>query len=392
MAWDTTTLDSIDVFPVPPRWILVRVTTTAGEIGWGEAIVPKRLDSVTAAIHELGRVLIGSDANRIEEIAQRCRQGAFFRGGPILSTATAGIEHALWDIKARRLGVPVWELLGGQVRDWIKVYAWIGGDRPHDVVETAKARVRQGFSVVKMNATAEFDQIETVAAVDTVLARVAALREEFGGSIDIALDFHGRVHRSMVGPLLRELEQFRLLWVEEPAAPGMDALLPEICRAAGSTRIATGERLASRWEFRDLLRDGAVDILQPDVSLTGLFELEKISRMAECYDIPVIPHCPNGPLSLAASVQVASCCANIPLLEQSLGLHYNTGYQGAAAAEMHDYLVDPAPLTPVDGHLPVPAQPGLGIEIDTTAVSARGIEQVLPDVNWRLPDGRLTEW
>lgn len=385
-------LSTIEVFPVPPRWLLVRVSTAAGETGWGEAIVPKRAESVRAAIGEFARVLAGADTDRIVEIAQRCRQGAFFRGGPVLATAAAAIDQALWDIKSRRLGVPVWELLGGRVRDRMKVYAWIGGDRPDDVVRSAKARVAQGYSVVKMNATAEFDHIETVSAVDTVVARIAALRDEFGDELDIALDFHGRVHRGMVRPLLRELEQYRLLWIEEPVAPGHDALLPDIRRAAGSTRIATGERLTSRWDFRDLLRHAAVDILQPDVSLTGLFELEKICRMAECYDVPVVPHCPNGPVSLAATVQVASCCSNVPLLEQSLGLHYNTGYHGAAAAEIHDYLLDPAPLTPEAGYLRVPTGPGLGIELDTAAVTSATTHHVLPDVEWRLPDGRLAEW
>jgi galactonate dehydratase len=385
-------LRAIDVLPVPPRWILIRVTGDDGSVGWGEAIVPKRTESVRAAVGELARVLDGADLDRIEDIVQRCRQGAFFRGGPILATATAAIEHALWDLKARRLGIPAWEMLGGRVRDRVKTYAWIGGDRPDNVVEMARQRIAQGYSVVKMNATDEFDRIEGTAAIDAVVARVAALREEFGCGLDIALDFHGRVHRSMVRPLLRELEQFRLLWVEEPVAPGYETLLKDICRDAGSTRIATGERLTSRWEFRDLLQHGAVDILQPDVSLTGLFELEKICRMAECYDIPVIPHCPNGPVSLAASLQVASCCANVPILEQSLGLHYNTGYAGATAAEMHDYLTDPAPLTPVDGYLPVPTGPGLGIDIDADAVAARRHDHVLPDMQWRLADGRLAEW
>ncbi|WP_020496013.1 galactonate dehydratase [Sciscionella marina] len=382
------TITGIAVYPVRPRWILVRVDTERSS-GWGEAIVPKRVASVRAAVGELGRVLHGADENRIEEIATRCRQGAFFRGGPVLSTAAAAIEQALWDIKARRFGVPVWELLGGRVRDRVRVYAWIGGDRPGEVVEAARLRLEQGFSVVKMNATAEFDQIETTAAADEVIARVAALREAFGTRLDLALDFHGRVHRPMLRPLLRELEPYRLLWVEEPLAPGHDSLLGDL-RAA--TRIATGERLCSRWEFRELLHGGAVDILQPDVSLTGLFELEKICRMAECYDVPVIPHCPNGPVSLAASLQVAGCCAGIPMLEQSLGLHYNTGYAGAGSAEPQDYLRDPGPLRPVDGYLPVPEGPGLGIELDPGALERGHTEHVIPDPQWRLPDGRLTEW
>lgn len=385
-------IDEIRSFTVAPRWILVRVTTRGGASGWGEAIVPKRRATVCAAIDELDRVLRGADERRIEEIGRRAREGAFFRDGSVLATAAAGVEHALWDIKARSLGVGVHELLGGPVRDSVRVYAWIAGDRPGDVVEHARTRVGQGFGVVKMNATAELDHLATPAAVDQVVARVGALRDAFGTGLDIALDFHGRVHRSMVAPLLRELEQFRLLWVEEPAAPGLDALLPDICRAKGSTRIATGERCTTRHEFRDLLTGGAVDVLQPDVSLTGLFELEKICRMAEAFDVPVVPHCPNGPVSLAASLQVASCCGNVPLLEQSFGLHYNTGFAGLGAAEMHDYLTEPGPLLPVAGHLRVPEGPGLGIELDTDTVAARNDAWTLPDPDWRLQDGRLADW
>lgn len=385
-------IDEIRSVTVAPRWILVRVRTSDGVTGWGEAIVPKRARAVCAAVAELDRVLHGADERRIEELWHRAREGAFFRDGSVLATAAAGVEHALWDIKARRLGVPVHDLLGGPVRDRVRVYAWIAGDRPGDVVDQARTRVGQGFGAVKMNATAEFDLLESPAAVDEVVARVGALRDEFGTELDIALDFHGRVHRSMVAPLLRELEQFRLLWVEEPVAPGLDALLPDICRAKGATRIATGERCTTRREFRELLTGGVVDVLQPDVSLTGLFELEKICRMAEAFDVPVVPHCPNGPISLAASLQVAACCGNVPLLEQSLGLHYNTGYAGLAAAEMHDYLVDPAPLGPSAGHLPVPAGPGLGVDLDPEAVARGESDWTLPDPDWRLPDGRLAEW
>jgi galactonate dehydratase len=384
--------EEVRAFCVAPRWIFVRVRTDDGRHGWGEAIVPKRRNAVLGALADLGRELRGASERRIEELWQRARIGAFFRGGPVLATAAAAVEHALWDLKARGLGVPVHDLLGGPVRDRIRLYSWIGGDRPSSLVRDARLRVEQGFTAVKLNATAELDQIDHTAAVDEVLARIAALREEFGTELDIAVDFHGRVHRGMVAPLLRELEQFRLLWVEEPVAPGHESLLRDICRTSGATRIATGERLTSRWEFRDLLTDGAVDVLQPDVSLTGLFELEKICRMAEAFDVPVVPHCPNGPVSLAASLQVAACCLNIPLHEQSIGLHYHRGYDGLPSGDMHDYLSDPSPLTPVAGHFDVPAGPGLGIELDEDVVAQRDGDWELPDARWRLPDGRITEW
>ncbi len=388
----TVRIAGITAYSVPPRWALVRVTTDTGAAGWGEALLSKRRRAVLGAVADLADNLVGAPAGRIEELWHRMRRGAFFRGGPVLSTAAAAIEQALWDIKGRALGVPVHELFGGPVRERTRVYAWIGGDRPADVVAGARERVAQGFTAVKMNATAELDHIAGAAEVDAVVARVAGLREEFGTGLDVALDFHGRVHRSMVRPLLRELEQFRLMWVEEPLAPGHEDLLPEVARAAGATRIATGERLTSRWDFRTLLERGGVDILQPDVSVTGLSELARICHLAEAHDAAVVPHCPNGPVSLAASLQVAAACLNVPLHEQSLGLHYNTGHGGLPRGEMADYVRDPAPLTPVDGALAVPAGPGLGIEVDEAAVRAADTGWRHPDARWRHPDGRIAEW
>ncbi|MFC8311147.1 galactonate dehydratase [Streptomyces olivaceus] len=388
----TVRIAGITAYSVPPRWVLVRVTTDTGAAGWGEALLSKRRRAVLGAVADLADNLVGAPAGRIEELWHRMRRGAFFRGGPVLSTAAAAIEQALWDIKGRALGVPVHELFGGPVRERTRVYAWIGGDRPADVVAGARERVAQGFTAVKMNATAELDHIAGAAEVDAVVARVAGLREEFGTGLDVALDFHGRVHRSMVHPLLRELEQFRLMWVEEPLAPGHEDLLPEVARAAGATRIATGERLTSRWDFRTLLERGGVDILQPDVSVTGLSELARICHLAEAHDVAVVPHSPNGPVSLAASLQVAAACLNVPLHEQSLGLHYNTGHGGLPRGEMADYVRDPAPLTPVDGALAVPAGPGLGIEVDEAAVRAADIGWRHPDARWRHPDGRIAEW
>ncbi|MQA07341.1 MAG: galactonate dehydratase [Pseudonocardiaceae bacterium] len=383
---------SIDAFRVPPRWIFVRLETEDGRCGWGEAIVAKRAGAVLGAIGDLADNVVGSDARRIEDLWQRMWRDGFFRGGPILATAAAAIEHALWDVKGKALGLPVYEFLGGQVRDAVPLYAWIGGDRPDDVLAGAAARVEQGFTAIKMNATEELDYIDNHARIDAVVARVAALHEKYGDELRVALDFHGRVHRAMAKALLAELDQFGLMWVEEPLGPGYEDALPALANAAGSTPIATGERLHSRWEFKHLLESRVVDILQPDVSLTGLFELEKICRMAEAYDVAVAPHCPNGPLSLAASLQVDCCAGNVVIQEQSLGLHYNRGYAGLPPAEMHDYLVDPAPLVPSNGQLATPAGAGLGIEINERLVRERDGTWRMPDPGWRHPDGRLAEW
>lgn len=382
----------IEAFQVPPRWIFVRVRTEDGTIGWGESIVGRRANAVLGAVADLTANIRGADARRIEDLIQRMRRDGFFRGGPILATAAAAIEQALWDVKARACGLPVHEFIGGRVREEVPLYAWIGGDRPADVVEHAAARLDQGFTAVKMLATEELDYLDELAQIDAVVSRVAALREAYGEGLRIALDFHGRVHRPMAAPLAAALDPYRLMWIEEPLGPGHEDALGEVKRAAVHTPIATGERLTSRWEFKRLLEGRAVDVIQPDVSLTGLFELEKICRMAEAYDVAVAPHCPNGPICLAASLQVAATAVNVPMHEQSLGLHYNRGYAGLPAAEMHDYLTDPAPLTPASGKLPIPGGPGLGIEIDERVVRDRAEAWFMPDPGWRLPDGRLAEW
>lgn len=382
---------SVETFQVPPRWIFVRVETDEGLVGWGESIVARRPQAVVGALMDLAEVVQGEDPRRVEDLWQRMFRRGFFRGGPILSTAAAGIEMALWDLKGKALGVPIHEFLGGPVRDRVRLYAWVGGDRPANVVDDVAARLAQGFTAVKMNATADMHYLDVRSKVDEAVARVASIREAHGREVGLAVDFHGRVHRAMARILLRELEAFELMWVEEPVLPEHSDLLAALA-AATAIPIACGERLHNRWDFKGLLEAKAVAVIQPDVSMTGLFELEKISRMAEAYDVAVAPHCPNGPISLAASLQVGACAGNVVIQEQSLGIHYNRGYQGLGQAEMHDYLVDPAPLSPASGHLPVPAGPGLGIEVDEARVRAAAAAWRFADPNWRNADGTLAEW
>ncbi|MDK1377300.1 MULTISPECIES: galactonate dehydratase [unclassified Sinorhizobium] len=383
---------SIETFRVPPRWIFVRVTTDDGLTGWGESIIPKRARAVVAAIEDMAANLKGVDVSRIEDIAQRLRRGAFFRHGPILATAAAGIEQALWDIKGQRADMPVYEFLGGAVRNHVRAYAWIGGDSPNDIVEHARKRMEEGFTAVKMNATPALGHIGQRNVIDAAAARMGALRDAFGNKLDIALDLHGRVHRAALKPLLAELEQFHPMWVEEATTPENEETLKMLASAARSIPVATGERLNSRWEFKRVLDTGAIDIIQPDVSITGLFELEKIARMAEVYDVAVAPHCPNGPISLAASLQVGFCCPNIVIQEQSLGLHYHAGFAGLPKADLLDYLKDTKPLTTADGVFALNDAPGLGIVLDEEGIVAKQQDWRLPDADWTHPDGTYAEW
>lgn len=383
---------SIESFRVPPRWIFVRVTTEDGRVGWGESIVPKRARAVVGAIEDMAANLRDIDASRIEDIAQRLRRGAFFRNGPILATAAAGIEQALWDIKGQAANLPVYEFLGGAVRNSLRAYAWVGGDSPNDVVEHARQRLDQGFSAVKMNATPALGHLGERDIIDATAARMGALRDAYGNKLDIALDLHGRVHRAALKPLLAELEQFHPMWVEESTLPENEESLVVLARAARSIPVATGERLTSRWDFKRVLDSGAVDIIQPDVSMTGLFELEKIARLAEVYDVAVAPHCPNGPISLAASLQIGFCCPNIVIQEQSLGLHYHGGYAGLPTGDLLDYLSDPKPLTTVNGAFEVSHGVGLGITLKTAMIEEKCQDWHFPDSDWTHPDGTYAEW
>lgn len=382
---------TVESFCVGPRWIFVQVTTEDGLTGWGEAIVPKRVRAVRGAVDDLAANVVGADADRIEELSYRMKRGGFFRQGPILDTAAAAIEQALWDIKGRRYGLAIHDFLGGAVRERTRAYSWVGGDRPADVVAAVEQRIAQGFTMVKMNATAELDLVDRSSAITEIISRVAAVRDAWGDTIDIALDFHGRVHRAMAKVLLRELEPFRPAWVEEPLGPGHEDALPALASIGTAIPIATGERLTSRWAVKEVLQHGVVDILQVDVSLAGIAELERISRMAEAYDVAIAPHCPNGPISLAASLQVGAAATNVVVQEQSLGLHYNAGYADLPPGELFDYLRDPAVLAPTDGYLKRPEGPGLGIEVDEDAVRSSPAWE-LRDPDWRYPDGRPAEW
>ncbi len=378
------TIDRIESFFVPPRWLFVRVETADGAVGWGEASLEGYAEAVDGALEALRDRFIGHDPRRIEDIWQIAYRGGFYRGGPVLMSALAGLEQALWDLKGKTLGVPAWELLGGRVRDTIRAYAWIGGDRPDEIAEAAAARSSQGFTAVKMNATAELDWIGTPRLFDDVIRRVQAAQ---AAGMDVGLDFHGRVHRPMARQLAKVLEPLGLLFIEEPLLSENPEGLAQIA-ALTSTPIALGERLYSRWDFKPFFERGAVDIIQPDLSHAGgLLECRKIAAMAEAYDVAVAPHCPLGPLALASCLQLAACTPNVAIQEMSLGIHYNVGH------DLLFFVEDPETLSPIDGHLPIPTKPGLGVTINEAAVrEAHKDRHRWRNPVWRVRDGSFAEW
>jgi galactonate dehydratase len=375
----------IETFYVPPRCLFVRVESDVGAVGWGEASLEGWAEAVDGAFEAFRDRFIGADPFAIEDIWQVGYRAGFYRGGPVLMSALSGLEQALWDLKGRALGLPAWQMLGGKVRERVRSYAWIGGDRPHEVAEAAQARRSQGFTAVKMNATAELDWIGTPKKFEDVVERVAAAQAQ---GMDVGLDFHGRVHRPMAKQLAKALDPLGLLFIEEPLLSENPEGLKQIAELV-STPIALGERLFSRWDFKPFFEMGAVDIIQPDLSHAGgILEVRKIAAMAEANDVAVAPHCPLGPLALAACLQVAACTPNHAIQEISLGIHYNTG-----GHDLLNFCTDKAVLTPVDGYLAVPEGAGLGVDIDEAAVrEAHKDRHRWRNPVWRTEDGSFAEW
>ncbi|MED0653984.1 galactonate dehydratase [Anoxybacillus geothermalis] len=380
-------ITKFETFLVPPRWLFLKISTDEGISGWGEPIVEGRAGTVRAAVEELSDYLIGKDPLAIEEHWTVLYRGGFYRGGPILMSAISGIDQALWDIKGKYFNAPVYELLGGPVRDSIRVYSWIGGDRPSDVAEAAKKAKETGFTAVKMNATEELQYIDSFKKIEEAVERVAAVRQVTGDEFGVGIDFHGRVHKPMAKILAKELEPYHPMFIEEPVLPEHSEALKEIARHS-NIPIATGERMFSRWDFKTVLSDGYVDIIQPDLSHAGgITEVRKIAAMAEAYDVALAPHCPLGPIALAASLQVDAVSYNAFIQEQSLGIHYNQGN------DLLDYLVDPSVFEYRNGYVKIPQGPGLGIEINEEYVR----EMAKVGHNWKNPvwrhaDGSVAEW
>jgi galactonate dehydratase len=377
----------LELFKVPPRWLFLKITTTSGIEGWGEPVVEGKADTVKAAIEEMASYIVGKDARQIEDIWQLLYRGGFYRGGPILMSAISGIDQALWDIKGKALGVPVYELLGGSVREKMKVYSWIGGDQPSNLVEGAKRRLKEGFRAVKMNACSAMEWIDSPKKIQDAVSNIQAVRDAIGYDIGLGIDFHGRVHKGMAKGFMRDLESLKPMFIEEPVlSENREAF--SILAQYTSTPIATGERLYSRWDFKPLFCDGHIDIIQPDLSHAGgISEVRRIAAMAEAYDVALAPHCPLGPISFAAALQIDFCCINAVIQETSMGIHYNE------EADLLDYIENPGVFEVHEGYIKRPELPGLGIRINEGKVREMAkVGHSWKNPVWRNDDGSMTEW
>lgn len=379
-------ITSIETFLVPPRWLFCRVETDDGVVGWGEPVVEGRAATVRAAIEELSDVLIGADPLRIEDHWQVLTKGGFYRGGPVLSSAVAGIDQALWDIAGKVREAPVHSLLGGPVRDRVRVYCWVGGDNPDEIADAIAEQVDAGFTAIKMNASGQMAPLASTREIAGVVDRATTARSLLGPEGDFAIDFHGRVSAANARRLLPLLAESAPMFVEEPLLPEHLHLLPDVV-ASSSIPIATGERLYSRHDFLPALQAG-IAVAQPDLSHAGgISEVRRIAALAEVWNVVLAPHCPLGPIALAASLQIAFATPNFLIQEQSIGIHYN------GDNDVLDYLVDPSVFSFVNGHVARLDRPGLGIEVDEKEVrQASANEHRWRTPIWRHADGSFAEW
>lgn len=380
-------ITALKTFVVPPRWLFLKIETDEGIVGWGEPVLEGHADTLAAKIVELSEFLIGSNPMLIEDTWQKIYRNGCYRGGPVLMSAMSGIDMALWDIKGKSLGQPVHQLLGGPVRDRIRSYRWVGGDRPQNLVKEALALRDEGFDAVKFNTCAELQFVDTYAKVDEIVARLNELRDAVGATMDLAFDFHGRVHLPMAKILLKEIEHLRPIFIEDTVVSEQVDAMAALAQAT-SIPLCIGERLHSRYDFKPVFEKRAACVINPDTAhVGGISEMVRIGHMAEAYDVALAPHCPLGPIALAASLQVDAICYNAFIQEQSLGMHYNS------FGDLNDYLVPASRFRVDEGFLAIPQEPGLGITVDEKVVEERaesGHRWRAP--TWRHADGSVSEW
>jgi galactonate dehydratase len=371
-------ITKLETFLVKPRWLFLKMHTDEGLVGLGEPMLEGRALTVAKAVEELEPYLIGKDPTRVMYHWQAMYKHAFYRGGPILTSALSGVEHALWDLAGKAVGLPVYKMLGGPLHDRIRIYAHCHGATDEEAAENARQRVAEGFTALKTGVVGGRPAriVENPAFVERVTRRFAAMREAAGKDVDIAIDFHGAVSPQTSALLIKALEPYQPMFIEEPVQCQNVEVLADLARKT-HLPIATGERVYTKWGFREVLEKGAASILQPDIAHAGgIFEGRLIAGMAEAYYAAIAPHCPLGPVALAACIQLDAAIPNFLCQEQvSLG---------------EGYLKEPFKV--VDGFVPLPTAPGLGIELDEEAMA----DKIGHD--WRNPqtfhpdDGVPIDW
>ena len=381
-------IEKLEVFHVQPRWMMLKITTNEGLYGWGEPTLEGKEKVVEAAIETLSEYLIGEDPLRITFLYEKLYRGGFYRGGPVLLSAISGIEQALWDIKGKYLGVPVWQLIGGKCRDRIRMYAHAVpfNDDPseEEIRYWIRKRKEDGFTALKTSMVAPpIRHIDTYAKVQHIVNLVGVMRESAGNEMDIALDFHGRISPAMAPILMKELEPFHPMFIEEPVLPENVDVMKKVSMQT-TIPIASGERLVTTYGFRELIEKLAVQVVQPDLChCGGILQGLKIAAMAENYYMSVAPHNPLGPIALAACLQLDSCISNFTAQEHPT--HEKKRDLGEGILR--------EPFQVKNGYIKVPEKPGLGVDVDEYA-----LKELQSDGSWKNPvlyfadDGSLGEW
>ena len=369
---DNLKITKLETILVKPRWLFLKIHTNGGLVGLGEPITEGRALTCAEAVKEIEPYLVGKDPRPVAKHWQAIYRHAFYRGGPILTSALSGIDQALWDIKGKALGVPVYELLGGPTRDRVRVYAHAG--RP----EQMKKLQGEGFSAFKTGVAKKRPAryIETRAEIEYAAETFATLRKSMGNDVDIAIDFHGAISPATAKLLIKAYEPYQPMFIEEPCQAQNHDVMADIARGT-FLPIATGERVFTKWGFREVLEKKAATVLQPDMCHAGgITEVRLIAGMAEAYYADVAPHNPLGPISLAAGVQMAASIPNFLCQEQvSLG---------------EGYLKQPFHVR--DGYLDLPTGPGLGIELDENAMADKIGHDWRNQESYDAEDNSVVDW
>ncbi len=335
------------------NWLFVKVLTDEGIYGWGEGTLEGQEKTVEQAIHHMSPRIIGQDATQVEKHWQVLYRHGFWRGGVVLNSAISAIDQALWDIQGKALGVPVYRLLGGAVRDKVRAYT-----HAHDEKDS-KEYVNAGFTGIKTGGWYTNEAIDERKVVPMLRERIAKMRQALGPNVDIMIDNHGRSRPALAIRQIQAIEEFGLLFFEEAVPPDDLDAMAEVRRVPFKTDLATGERLFTRWGYKELLERELVDIIQPDVChCGGISELRRIAAMAEISYTLCAPHNPNGPVATAASIQLAAAIPNFNILEF------------AQTPVWHD-KVQKEPLKPVNGYFALPTKPGLGVDLDEEVIKSR---------------------
>jgi len=372
-------ITGFETIPTQGRSMVLKMFTDEGITGYGEPMNYEHWRVVARAVDDMATYLVGKDPLQIEDHWQAMYRSSYSRSMPVLIGALSGIEMAMWDVFGKKVGMPVWQLLGGKVRDRIRVYTGTGGGTAEECAENAKKAVAQGFKAVKMGATPRPVRfVDTPKTIDFMVSRVAAVREAVGDDVDIAVDLHRRLSPTMARIFVKELEPLRPLFAEEPCHPENNEALLGLANST-TVPIATGERHLTRWGFRELIEREMCAILQPDIRhCGGMLELKKIAGMAEIHNMAVAPHNAAGPIGVAASVHVMATTPNMLICE---------GGHRRGEGLFH------TPLVFKDGFIELPTAPGLGVDMDDDAIEAiRDEEHRLRGMFWHEDDGSFADY